>query len=86
MPLLLAARWHFGADDQNTKGPNNFVPQIWHAKFRPWPLRLELDAHPVKGWKGFATPLHDHHTITLQQGECPPPPRLTLMSLSVEDL
>ena len=64
-----AARWHFGADvvhdDQNTKGPNNFVPQIWHAKFRPWPLRLELDAHPVKGWKGYSTPLD--HTITQQE-------------------
>ena len=50
MPRSHAARWHFGADvvhdDQNTKGPNNF-PQIWHAyRISPWPLRLELDAHP----------------------------------------
>ena len=63
-----AARWHFGADDQNTKGPNNFVPQIWHAKFRPWPLRYWnwiLLTQSRARWKGYSTPLD--HTITQQE-------------------
>ena len=77
-PLLLAPRWHFGRaeHDQNTKGPNNFVPQIWHAKFRPWPLRywnwILLTHDPAKGWKGYSTPLD--HTITQQEVNATPLP------------